>query len=48
MSETPTPGEFDLLEKLALSLLAHPGNPNASKPRPTPVEEQPNLLPPAR
>lgn len=33
MSETPTPGEFDLLEKLALSLLAYPGNPHESQPR---------------
>ena len=33
MSENPTPGESDLLEKLALSLLVYPGDPRASKPR---------------
>src|SRR5258708_37160957 len=33
MSENPTPGEVDLLEKLALGLLVYPGDPRASKPR---------------
>ncbi len=33
MSENPTPGEIDLLEKLALGLLVYPGDPRASKPR---------------
>jgi hypothetical protein len=33
MSENPTPGEIDLLEKLALGLLLYPGDPRASKPR---------------
>ena len=33
VSENPTPGEIDLLEKLALGLLVYPGDPRASKPR---------------
>jgi hypothetical protein len=33
MSENPTPGEIDLLEKLALGLLVFPGDPRVSKPR---------------
>lgn len=33
MSENPTPGEIDQLEKLALGLLVYPGDPRASKPR---------------
>ncbi|HTK05537.1 MAG TPA: hypothetical protein VL485_00055 [Ktedonobacteraceae bacterium] len=33
MSENPTPGEIELLEKLALGLLIHPGDPRIAKPR---------------